>query len=510
MDIGLGWLGVAIGLVGAIVTYRMASGVSAGETGGGADIRRRSRWAAGFTLALTLIFWAITMQNRAPFSPGQRLGLGFLIGGVSGTLAQLLSCRLALASADSSDRQARLALHSVTFLALFGASLTYSLFHGDPQTAMIGFAVGAVMAGILQYYSQDRESSVVGYAEVWTVFAVTIAVAVWLSVAHFSSIDLRNWWPLPILLGSTALVSNFVATELRSIGKGRTVLPGLALVIMVLGLSAIYASRIVHEWSLLWVAAVGLALAGITAWLASRLDVAEEASAGMDTASAVVLLTVAFTVAAFKLWSGLGIALGLLAAWPVAIFASESEKGKSKALLGFLGLGLVILLSRLFVVAYRVEVGTADLRIHYTFIGALLGAIIPFTFVSVLARMKASAKTDAKLIMQVAFIGLVAALAPVLLYLMWDIKVVLGLVFGLTAAIAFMMMVGLSREESLLKELSVVPLVIGSQLAAVLFTGPLVRFELTRMVRISMVGGVALVAVVWLVTSGIWSARRSR
>jgi hypothetical protein len=239
------------------------------------------------------------------------------------------------------------------------------------------------------------------------------------------------------------------------------------------------------------------------------LAASENGADGLDAASGVVLLAVAFAVATFKLWSGLGIALGLLAAWPVALFLAGSGE-RTRALRGFLILGLVILLFRLFLERYHSDIGAADLRIHYTFIGALLGAIIPFTFISTLSRMRSLAEPGTRVEAQIAFIGLIAALSPILLYLVWDIKVVLGFVFGLTAAIAFLLMVGLSRDESILARCSVALLVIGSQLAAITFTGPLTQLELTRGVRILVLAVIVLIAAVWLVMTAIWSARRAR
>lgn len=514
MDVGLGWLGVVIGLAGCIVTYGMASGAAAV---GDDESRRRVRSVAGLTLLVALVFWAVAMQTRLPFSPGQRLGMGFLIGGIAGALAQMLAYRLAATGQD--DQQRRLAMHSVAFFALFGASLTYSIFHNDPQTAVLGFAVGAVMSGILAYYSRDMESPAGVYAEAWSILSITIAVGIWLSVAHFNSIEQRNWWPLPILIASTILIASYIGTELSSFGRlqGRPglskMLPTVAVIVIILGLTAIYSARIVQDWALLTVVAVGMAIAGIATWLASKLNVAQDGAAGLDVASAVVLLTVAFAVAAFKLWSGLGIAVGLLAAWAIALFqfgTGEAAGMKSRTLRGVLALGLVILLFKVFVERYHSEIGSADLRIHYTFIGALLGAILPFTFVSTLARMRSSAESNTMLIAQVASIGLAAALSPLLLFMVWDIKVVLGFVFGLAAAIAFLLMVGLSKEDSLLSRESISLLAVGAQLSAIVFTAPLIEIELTRMVRISMLGAVVLVAAVWLVLTGIWSARRSR
>lgn len=510
MNVGLGWLGVAVGLVGCIATYKMAA--ASGETAEAGEVRQKTRSAAVFVFLLTLVFWAISMQKRLPFSPGQGLGLGFLIGGITGAMAILLSCRLGLLNlAQGSERQTRLASLSPAFLSLFAASLTYSIFHGYPQPALIGFSIGAAMAGILSYYSLDSEDKGGIYAEGWAILSVTISAGIVLAVAHFNSSILRSWWPIPILLATVVLVASFIETELASLGgirqrpKLSRAVSVLTCPLLVLILMYIYSASLLLDPALLAVVAVGILFAAIISWLAIRSSLAEDGSSSLDAASAAILLVVAFTVAAFKLWAGLGIALGLIAAYSIALRGFGSV---NRAWRGILSLGLVILLFRLFVEQYRGDLGTADLRIHYTFIGAMLGALLPFMFASALARLRSGEPSDRRILVSVALMGLIAALSPILLYMVWDIKVVLGFVFGLSAAIAFMLLANLSTsgENVLFGRYSIALLAIGSQLTAIQFIGPLSEVGFTRAVRILILAAVVVISAVWVG----FSARRAR
>ncbi len=513
MDVVIGWLGLGIGLAGCIVTYLMLA--TAGPCAASDAGKRRSRWVAGVTLLTALIFWAISMQQRTPFSTGQTLGLGFLIGGISGSIAILLGQRLAFPHNDSA-RLNRLAVHSIMFFALFDVSLVYLIFHGNPHWALIGFSIGAVMAAILSRAASDDAALGAIHIEMWAVFGISIAVGIVLAAQHFDQSALRIWWSLPILLAVTVMLASFVCAELRL----SRFLSTLISVFLTIGLSAIYSWRIVEDWSLLGVVAAGIAAAAIISWVTRSLNRAGDRSYGLEAASASALLVVAFIVAAFKLWAGLGIDIGLIAAWSIALQlfdtadpssadASDGMAPVSYALHGALSLGLMILLFKVFGDLYRPELGNTDLRIHYTFIGALLGIILPLIFASAITRQRQSS-TDMRVLAGIALIGLVSAVAPILLYLVWGIKVVLGLVFGVTASAAFLYILRLSREceGGLLRNCSVGLLVIGMQLSAIEFVRPLVDLDLTRYTRIWILSGAVLIVALWFVVAGILAARR--
>ena len=441
MDTGLGWLGAVVGLAGCIATFFMSSSPPGGNG--------KARSSAGLTFILTIIFWAIAMQRNAPFSTGQTLGWGLLIGGLCGTAAILLSGRL--------GEQRPLALQSVLFLALFGASLTYLIFHGYPQQAMIGFAIGTVLAGILGYYSLESADLI----QSWALFGVALAAGVVLAVEHFNQAAERAWWPLPILIGTTVLVAAFAVNALGDKLRRASAIVVPALVII---LSALYAWRIYHAWELLEVVAVGIVVAALVRWLD-----AYKPSPGVSA-----LLVVAFVTAAFKLWAGLGIAVGLLAMW------SFEQKRSTQ---GIISLGLAFLLFKLFTDQYASAVRATDLSIHYALIGAALGIIVPYLLISALNGRRS--------MVLIALIGFAMAISPIVLYFVWETKAVFGYLFGLTASLIVQMLMGEERR-------SVGLLVVGAQLMAIQFMSTLLPLELTRVTRVWVLGIVVVAGAIAL------------
>lgn len=349
-----------------------------------------------------------------------------------------------------------MAVQSVLFLALFAASLTYLIFHGYPQTAMIGFAIGAAMAGILAYYSCESP----GLIQSWALFSVALAAGTVLAVEHFNDFTQRQWWPLPILLATSILVSGLASIGLS--GRLRRISAIVAPVLVII-LSALYAWRVYHDWQLLAVVAVGIVIAGLVRWL--------DASKPNPAMSA--LLVIAFVTAAFKLWAGLGIAVGLLAMWSVI---SENKKSMQ-----VIPLGLAFLLLKLFTHQYASALRATDLQVHYSLVGAALGILVPFLLMPKDRRSTAF----------IALIGLAMAVSPLLLCVIWETKAVFGYLFGLTAALIVQMLMNEERR-------SIGLLVIGAQLAAIQFINPLLLLELTRVHRVWVLGIVVVAGAIAL------------
>lgn len=519
MNVGLGWLGVVVGAVGCVVTYAMAGGTArSSDEPDAARERRTAIVCAGATLVVTLIAWAVGMRTRVPFSPGQGLAFGLLIGGVTGATAILLSFRLSHIA--SSVRAERLASLSSLFLGLFAVSLAYSLFHTDPWESLIGFCFGAVMAAIFHTYMQyvtGGELSV--RTETWAVFSITVAAAILLSMRHFDAVQHRMWWALPILLATSVLIADYVAIEIASIGTLRddpgksylvSVLIGAALVV---GLTAIYSWKLYDDWALLGVSTAGIGIGALIAWIFAAFKREGNTAGAIEAGAATVLLVAAFAVVAFKLWSGLGIAIGLIAASVVAIpawiaprTADERQRLLADAAVGPLAVGLAIVLFRLFVEQYRPGLRGSDLEFHYTFIGGLLGAILPFVLLASVVRLR-EARAGSGSIVAVAVLGLVAAASGLVLSLLWGERCGLGFSFGLIAAMAFMLLARLAYGDV---RYSIAPLVIAAELAAIQFTAMITELEATRAVRIGVLAAAALLFIVWFGLTNAYAARRAQ
>lgn len=522
MNVGLGWLGVGVGAVGCVATYMMAGGRMPSSAGDETARNRRIAWlAAGTTVVLTLIFWAIAMQRRVPFSPGQKLAFGWLIGGLTGTVAILLSFRLSEMAlqqtqhADTSLRSRRLIALSNLFYGLFAVSIVYAIFANDVWDAMSGFAMGAAMAAILHTGTQCATSRTLPISsETWALFAITIAAGVILASEHFDVTQLRAWWAMPILLATTITVASYIGIELASIGRLREkvgashALAALVASVVIMGLAAIYAWKLYGQWQLLEVVVVGLGIAAVIGWIAAALVRDPSEAAGMEAGAACVLLVAAFATVAFKLWAGLGIATALLAAWTIAIPSlgdRESNGHVRDTLIWPLYLGLSIVLFKLYIQAYGADLHRSDLGIHYTFIGAMLGVITPFILAAAIARVRQEWPEQYS-IGAVALIGLVAAASPLIPSVLWEARSGMGFVFGLTAAMVFMLLSQFSADT----KYSVPLLVIAGQLTAVQFTRLIIDFEATRAVRIWVLAIVGALVVVWLGTSAVLACRRRR
>lgn len=489
MEVGLGWLGLGIGLAGSAAAAALA-GRSSEELDEAA--RRATAWNAAVTALLTVLLWAIAMQRGEPFSAGQSLGWGFLIGGLSAAAAALSLVRFA---------STRLASAGYASFGLFGVSLAYLIFRGDPQPAMLGFAAGVLMGTVLTACQKDarRESLVFG------AFCVLLALALVFSVNHFNAVSLRPWWPLPLLIGATICLGAFAGALLTaSSAAGSLISAGI-----LLALAAIYAAKVFASWGVLWTAAAGIATAALAAWAAASACRAKDDDE-LERAGAVsAVLAVAFVVAAFKLWAGLGIALGLSAVFAVLLPAMAREAKDSpaaSALRGMVLFGLSVVLFRLFIELYKPELGGTDPRVHYTFIGAVLGVLMPRVLSAAGVRNSGRPwlQTGAA-----GLTGLAAAAFPIVLLLVWEIKAVLGMTLGATIAAALIFAESTKNAERGASRTGEVVLALAAQLSAVVFVRPLMEIDLTRTHRAIMLAVVVAAAVAWMLVSGALSRRSS-
>ena len=136
----------------------------------------------------------------------------------------------------------------------------------------------------------------------------------------------------------------------------------------------------------------------------------------------------------------------------------------------------------------------------------MLGAVLPFVLLAGVIRLRDARVGDAA-IAGVALMGLIAAASPLALVVLWGMKAVLGFGFGLTAAIAFMLLARLSHGDM---KYSIGLLAVAAQLIALEFAGTLADLEFTRGVRIAVLAAIVVLAVVWFGLSSAFAARRAR
>lgn len=485
MDVGLGWLGVIAGLLGFVATFLMA-GASAESLSPVSDRRKVSDPLIA-ALVLTVLFGGVSLFKQDPFSAGQTLGLGFINGGFAGVLGILISSRLG--SIEGSQRTRQLSVNSILFFSLFCVSITYTIFHADPWDAVIGFAIGAAMTGILFCCGGSGGASA-KYMEMWTIFGITLAAGVAIAAVHFNQPGNRVWWPVPILLATTVCIASYIVPEFLSMMKRKSF--GAAAAVssaVVIGLCAAYCGGIKLPWELLETVLTGICVGAVGIWLSAGLK-----SRDVGTAGIFMLLLVAFVVLTFKIWSGLGIAVGLIAIWTLAIPALRDDSDENTvpdAARSILNIGLMLLLFRIFIQEYRWDFPYVDLQMHYTFVSAVIGAVLVFILASWFER------AEDRSLWAVVPVALAFTVVPAAFYMVWELKAVLGVMFGICAGVVLLPVAGTyAGLKRPLDPTPAVPVLIGAELIAIRFTGILLGFDLTRPMKMYSIAAIAVLCVI--------------
>jgi len=399
------------------------------------------------------------------------------------------------------------------FFSVFLTSMVYVLFSSYPQNAILGLAIGGCMGGIVsRLMSVDGDDFGVLLMDVFSATIILLATGTLMSVAHFGQDTTRIWWPLPVLLGATSAVAAFVGIEIASLSKSESK-PGLKVftasviaAIITCGLSAIYATKITQDMQLLKVAGVSAVVWGLIAW---QTQTAKNRSMehSFEAAAIVYTLVLAFLVAAFKLWSGLGIAVGLTVGLAIIIpVLTVRDENNNGLLTGAFYTAIAAVLYRLFIEYYS----TGDIRVHYTMIGAMAAAVLVMLLVAMISRSTRISSSVIWNALSTGIIGLFAAALPLIMMLVWNTKAVLGLVFGVIFTQAMLGFASQCAGKNPVSEtLKKIPLLlIGAQLMALQFVGPILTTEATRAVRIWILAITSAVFVVWMVILDVLSAKK--
>ncbi|MFQ3549959.1 MAG: hypothetical protein SNJ70_09445 [Armatimonadota bacterium] len=558
MDVTLGYIAIGAGGLGFLLTYLLASSSVSKDKYPVITLESRRTWLiSGLIVFASLLIWAIAMQRTTPFSAGQTLGYGFAIGGLAGAIVCLTSLKLGVASSIShSIRTGYLSANNMAFFALFGAGLVFTIFKGNPQPALMGYAIGAAMAGILFTLMQNPAfSRSAMMMEAWSLFSVAISAGIVISIFKFDMPEMRIWWALPLLIGTILSISGYLTSEIAS-SKNLKNRHGASFItytiisaVLIAGLTALFSYLTYQNWTIFYTAAAGIVIFTLIGWLFACSTKNQTDFVGVESAAISILLVLAFVVITFKLWAGFGIAVGLIAGWYLifpAIGLREASKSQcseddteceikkeeneimmiginpiSKALIGCVALGISILLVRLFLEEYSDIVRIIDLRVHYTFVCALLGAVLPFVFTSSIFNFRGSADyPDIKsygiwTIIAISFIGLAAAVSPIVLFVIWGMNATLGFIFGLIASQAFLLMTLIFQEKcpcelrgAALSDYSVSLLVIGAQLVAVQFTKYFMGLDLTRINRAAVLAVIVVISIIWFIIINISAKKR--
>lgn len=513
MLLGVCIAGVVLGLLGFVVSFARSGKPGKDEPAGGPP------WSAMMTgLLITLVFWLLSLQTRAPFSSGQTLGYGFLIGGVLGSFAT--GSRGYMRAAPALSR-----LLAMSFLALLGASVTLLLFRAYPQHSLQGFAIGCVMTVLVAAAFGERLTSSTNGVS-FAVVSVVLSAATVLAVYRFDSVTERQWWSLPVFIGMISILSSLVAAEIRTGALNRLTaasarwLSALISAALTIGITAIVAWRAAHDLRVFYAAAVGAVALGVAAWLLDRSD--DDRLVGLEKSAIAAGLVVAFYMVEFKVMAGLGVGIGLIAAWSLVSQLLPREVPSDDAvspaitsagLVTLFGFGTTLLLLRLFIQQYRSEIGTRELEMHITLIGALVGALLPAVLAACAMRGGYGSVNLPRWVISAQGLaaGLAAALIPFAIYLLWEVRALTGLCFGLALGVGLLLGMTRAIEEIDARKVGLAVLfAAGGLLMACQFGDYLLNLEVTRSMKFWTLGVAAAALALWVVATGVLAARRAQ
>ncbi len=514
MLLGMCVAGVVLGLLGFVVSLARCRASGKAETAGG------SPWMPiGTALVITLVFWGWAMKTHPPYSPGQTLGYGFLIGGILGAFALGFRAHFGIGAAAAR-------LNAMSFLALLGASLTLLIFRSYPENALIGFAIGSVMTAIVAAVFGGERTAISVDGVCYALVSSVLSVATVMAVYRYDTVLRREWWSIPICIGMITLLSILVASEIRagafaklSAAAARW-LSALISAALALGITAIVAWRAIGDMRIFYAAAVGAVVFGVAAWLLDRGN--DDKLVGPEKSAFAAVLVVAFFMVEFKVLAGLGLGIGLISAWSVISMLlpreastddETKESGISTALTGLFGFGAAILLLRLFIEQYRYDIGTRELEMHLSLIGAMIGAFLPMLLAACALRGSfGTVKLPRWMtVIQGLAAGLAAALGPIAVYMLWETRALTGMCFGLALGAGMLLALAKIESEFDAKRLLLAVLFsAGALLVACQFGDFLLKLEITKVMKFWTLGIAATALALWVVITGISAARRAQ
>jgi hypothetical protein len=498
MALALAGIGLGVGLLVALVSYLLPT---TGSGRGAPPDRGAHRPALLAGLGLTVLLYLLTLPTSGHFSPGQRLGQGFLIGGVLGLLAAFGSARLKRGEQSYWPYASVLCLS----LALSAVSLTFLLFSHNPEDALLGCALGlGLVAGVFRATQGEEISAPL---EAGAVLGATLVAGCLLSLYHFDTRVQAGWWPYALVLASAWLLgAAMLYTWGAGLAKaGKPVLPvllataALGLVLTVL-VGHLLANHLGTTGALLPLLLTGVVAGALLLWLRESQPAGAAAALYRLRAAALSALVVVFLlILSFKLQQAFGTAVALLALWAVAIAPMVRGAGFS-SLLPLLTLGANFLLLRLFL--ERIGAGPSDVSpdLHYTLVGLILGALLPTVYASLQERLGMG---------RMVLLGLVTLATPVVVVALWGPDAAVGLLAGLVVGPALALLLGQALPGPWIAPAGLISL--GMGLVMVQFGASLsLLYQLPRVDKALLAGGVALLLVIWVVGFGLVGGRAAR
>ncbi|HHX38691.1 MAG TPA: hypothetical protein GX715_01900 [Armatimonadetes bacterium] len=560
MDAALAWVVLGVSLAGLsfavlVPGFWLPLPGTAAEDGDAERATTRLLLVTGAAVALVLFL--ATLPAHAPWSSGQALGRGYLLGAAGALMAVALlhhlRARVVMASREPAPAALQLtAICGAVGLLSLGVlplALAVLLFPASIIDALLGVALGGVLTALLArlgyaFHAQTAPEIPDGATlQGWAVYLATLAGALAFGFYHFPPPQALARI-VPLGLGAAMILA--VAAAAGLFGAARTparafVCTGVLSALVLALLSAVMLPRWVPESGAVAVVLLGIGTAFLSTLLAATLP---PGKAGMGESAGIAgLMLLGLYVTAFDWLRGYGVGLALVGAWVAGSggLAALYWRGLARAsalrwqrpapeggsepasvalfLHQLLAVGLLALLFRLFLERYRPLATDLSLTVHFTFVGLVVGALIPLWIAESLERSVArlrrvSAAPAAQRRGAASAAGLFAAAgiafwavgAPAAVGIAWGMRSLVGLLAGLLVAGVFLLFPrgergkGIGAQASLLATVLIALATV--QLAHLL--EPL--GVLHREVRVTVLGVFAVLAVLSMLL-GQWSAR---
>lgn len=500
-------------------------------------------------LILLLISFAITLPTHSPFSPGQQLGKGYLIGGFFALLALLLNYQayslispslLSPQASQNTQEQRPFSVGGigigVSALALLGITLVYLLFRNDSYYALIGFAFSSCLASFLspaippgnpQEHSGELRkillrsfinSSPLAF---YLLFAVGLPATLLIANFHYEALGKEKpigeelWKLFPLVVATFSLASGWIGQGIR---KGGLLFLPLSLrdpLTLVISFSLfIYGiwpmTRTLFGYPPLFQPLLigtlsGLFLLGL-ATEETRRTLKGSTSFQIPLTTISIFLLLLILLACMKLLGGYGVGLGAIALLGVLITIGgltplpfhPNENLRHNQLTPITSLSLVPLLVPALILAvffrlFLEEMALRDIRLHLSALsvhfGLLVGALLPLCLWDLSSFPKETANSPPTFLLMVrkVMIGAMTVATPFLAWLFWGE----GATAGVLAGLFFAQCLGVFREYSSPQSnssLNFSTITLGMALVAYQFAPLMLRMEpfLTRTLRVKI------------------------
>lgn len=402
------WSGIVIGLVGFIAC--MFETISNKKLVLKKPFENNSYLLSSvFVLLATLIVWFAANQKHPPFSFGQTFSIGFLIGGLASILIFYT-----MESAQSK--------FIGLFFGLLLASIVFKIFSGYPQEALFGILSAQLTAAFIYRFSAGIEN------DNFIIVTSLIPVSIILGVLHFGNTAKREFWSLPLLLVSLALISAYIGAKINIPKLGSQLSAIFSSALLYLLASAGAGFKGIHDPRVFWISLIAI-ISGIFCYLISKA----EFSKPISKSSVIIILIIALSSASFTIWGGYGITLALIAFLTVLIPSDFSEVAETLKSLAYLILSIAIL--KVYTDTWSEDYNPIKLKSHYAMLGIVLGALLPFLIFESASKPEKNKKPFTNLLW-LCYIGIMMIFGFLAIFLIWGLGIIDGFVVGSVIACA--------------------------------------------------------------------------